>query len=180
MSSSSDEQYAPPTAVVEDMEVRRVGLPLAGRALRFFASLLDGVFVTVCLLLLVLVGVAGGAIAGKGGGGMSWLLATAGNPLAFGGTVFLVCLVPILVQCILLATRGQTLGKIAFSIRIVRVDGSPATAGRTVGLRFLLPMAIGLIPVAGPLFRLVDALCIFRASRRCLHDEIAGTIVVQV
>jgi hypothetical protein len=34
------------------------------------------------------------------------------------------------------------------------------------------------IPVIGTIYGLLDVLLIFRASRRCLHDNIADTIVV--
>ena len=34
--------------------------------------------------------------------------------------------------------------------------------------------------VVGTIYGLVDVLMIFRASRRCLHDHIADTIVVTV
>ena len=35
-----------------------------------------------------------------------------------------------------------------------------------------------MVPFVGGLVSLVDALLIFRDDRRCLHDEIADTIVV--
>ena len=38
----------------------------------------------------------------------------------------------------------------------------------------------GLVPVLGPLASFVDILFIFGASRRCVHDLIAGTQVVRV
>ena len=37
---------------------------------------------------------------------------------------------------------------------------------------------LGLVPLIGWLFALADALLIFRDSRKCLHDNIADTIVV--
>ena len=40
-------------------------------------------------------------------------------------------------------------------------------------------LVIALIPVVGWLYGLVDALMIFRDSRKCLHDNIADTIVVK-
>ena len=38
--------------------------------------------------------------------------------------------------------------------------------------------AISIIPVIGSLVGLIDALLIFRDNRRCLHDNIADTMVV--
>ncbi len=77
------------------------------------------------------------------------------------------------------ATRGQSIGKMALSIRIVEIDGPQATWGRIVGLRVLPMQLIGWIPILGGLISLVDILMIFRANRRCLHDEIARTKVVR-
>jgi hypothetical protein len=46
-------------------------------------------------------------------------------------------------------------------------------------LRGFIPGLIGAIPYIGPLFSLVNVLFIFREDYRCVHDHIAGTIVVQ-
>ena len=85
----------------------------------------------------------------------------------------------LLVHGYLLATRGQTVGKLLTKIRIVRSDGTRASFGRLVGLRFLLNSFLALIPVVGTIYALVDVLFIFRAERRCIHDLIADTIVVR-
>jgi uncharacterized RDD family membrane protein YckC len=77
------------------------------------------------------------------------------------------------------ATRGQSIGKMALGIRIVHLDGQQATLGRIVGLRILPMQLIGWIPFIGGVMSLVDILFIFRANRRCLHDEIARTKVVR-
>lgn len=84
----------------------------------------------------------------------------------------------LLVQGALLVREGQTWGKRFRGLRIVRPDGSRASAGRVLGLRYGVGFLISSIPGLGPLWGLVDSLCIFRASRRCLHDNIADTIVV--
>jgi uncharacterized RDD family membrane protein YckC len=77
------------------------------------------------------------------------------------------------------ATRGQSIGKMALGIRIVRIDGARATWGRIVGLRIMPMQLIGWIPLIGGLISLVDVLFIFRSNRRCIHDEIARTKVVR-
>ena len=38
---------------------------------------------------------------------------------------------------------------------------------------------IGMLLFFGAIFALVDILMIFREGNRCLHDDIAGTMVVQ-
>lgn len=78
----------------------------------------------------------------------------------------------------LLATRGQSIGKIVMKTRIVRGDGTPADFVRLVAVRYVPFSAIYLIPFVGPVLALINALLIFRESHKCGHDEIADTIVV--
>jgi uncharacterized RDD family membrane protein YckC len=47
-------------------------------------------------------------------------------------------------------------------------------------LRIIVNGIPGALPCIGPFYSLADILCIFREDRRCLHDHIAGTKVVQV
>ncbi|HBD82638.1 MAG TPA: RDD family protein, partial [Dehalococcoidia bacterium] len=81
-----------------------------------------------------------------------------------------------LVQATFLTINGQTVGKMIFSIRIVKV-GTGRNGGfvPNVLLRLVLNGALGLIPV----YSVVDALFIVRSDRRCIHDLIAGTVVVK-
>jgi uncharacterized RDD family membrane protein YckC len=81
-------------------------------------------------------------------------------------------------QWTLLATRGQTLGKIVAGTRVVRVDGSPAGFLHAVVIRNWPFSVIYRVPVIKWLV-LIDWLCIFGERRRCLHDAIAGTNVVR-
>jgi len=79
-----------------------------------------------------------------------------------------------------LHTRGQSVGKIAMKIKIVRADGTRADLFRLTFMRMLPVQLVTLIPAVGGLLNLVDALFIFGAERRCVHDLIADTKVVQV
>ncbi len=85
-------------------------------------------------------------------------------------------------QIILLVTNGQTIGKKIFGIRIAKHDGTNPGFWHIAILRMILPALVGLVPVnlVAFLFPLVDALFIFSKGHRCLHDRIAGTIVVNV
>jgi uncharacterized RDD family membrane protein YckC len=83
-------------------------------------------------------------------------------------------------QIVMLHRYGQTLGKKLVGVRIVRQDGSRASLGRLLGLRYIVPGVIGAIPLLGPLFSLIDPLFIFGEEKRCLHDLLADTIVVDV
>ncbi|HET6331225.1 MAG TPA: RDD family protein [Holophagaceae bacterium] len=85
----------------------------------------------------------------------------------------------------LLVRNGQTLGKKICGIRIARPDGSVPSLSESFVRRelvFAAPISIFQIFIPGLNFtvRLVDVLFIFRSSRKCLHDNIAGTIVVKV
>ena len=63
-------------------------------------------------------------------------------------------------------------------IRIVDVTSNgAATAVKLLGLRYVLVMLLGAIPIIGGLLGVIDFLFIFREDRRCVHDLIAGTKV---
>jgi uncharacterized RDD family membrane protein YckC len=76
--------------------------------------------------------------------------------------------------------KGQTIGKMIVKTRIVLIDGSPCDRSRII-LRRMLPLHIAQqIPVVNLLFGLTDMFMIFRENRRTLHDEIAGTKVIDI
>ena len=85
----------------------------------------------------------------------------------------------VLVQGWLLVKRGQTVGKMLLGLRITRPDGRAVGAARLLGLRYGIGYVLGGVPVFNMVYGLIDALMIFRESRRCLHDVIADTIVVK-
>jgi len=166
MNDSSSNPFAPPRAEVADIAAAS-GVPaLAGRGARFFAALVDG----------VLQGVVFGAVA----------FVVPGSLLGFGnsiGSLFVVLLISLaiflLTQGWLLVQRGQTIGKALLGLRIVRPDGAKVTPLRVLGLRYGVGFVIAVIPLVGGVYSLIDILLIFRESRRCLHDQIADTIVVR-
>lgn len=79
-----------------------------------------------------------------------------------------------------LRSNGQTIGKKLVGIRIVTLNYTVPDLDRLLGLRYGVMWGASMIPGIGPLFSLVDILFIFGASRRCVHDLIAGTKVVRV
>jgi uncharacterized RDD family membrane protein YckC len=93
--------------------------------------------------------------------------------------MLLTMLAILLINIRLLRLYGQTIGKRMLDIRVVRSDGGPCDVGRYIVARWLPINIIGVIPLLGPLTRLIDVLMIFGADRRCLHDLIADTIVVK-
>ena len=81
----------------------------------------------------------------------------------------------------LLATRGQTVGKKLVGVRIVDAPTRQIVAvWKSFGLRVAVIQAITAVPLVGALFGLLDVLFIFGERRRCLHDLLAGTVVVEV
>lgn len=164
MTESVDTRFAPPAAHVEDVAVEG-GAVLATRGARFWAALLDG----------VLVGGIGLALSKLP------LLSFMAKPgdirimaVLVGYVIFLV------VQGWWLVQRGQTIGKRLLGLRIVREDGSAADAWRLLGLRYGTGMLLSIITLVGGIYGIVDALLIFRESRKCLHDTIADTKVIKV
>jgi uncharacterized RDD family membrane protein YckC len=81
---------------------------------------------------------------------------------------------------ILLATRGQTLGKKILGIRIGTFpDGHNPGGVKTILLRIFVNGLITAIPLVGSAYSLIDICFIFRQDRRCIHDLIAGTQVIK-
>jgi uncharacterized RDD family membrane protein YckC len=76
--------------------------------------------------------------------------------------------------------RGQTLGKRIIGLRMVdHATGEPAALGRLLLLRYLPFMIAGCVPLVGRIILLTDLTMLSRRSRRCLHDLLAGTKVVE-
>ena len=128
----------------------------AGWWSRVGASILDSLIVLVPLFLA---GVASAA----GSGALTGLL----------GLVYFAAL--IFYAPVLLAVRnGQTWGKQAAAIRVVRMDGSPPGWGAAFG-RELLKLVFG---ITGVLW-LIDVLWpLWQLDNRALHDLAAGTRVI--
>lgn len=80
----------------------------------------------------------------------------------------------------LLEKRGQTIGKCCMSVAIVDLDGANIGAARIITYRFVPAAVVSLAPIIGPLFSLADILAIFGEQRRCIHDRIAGTKVIDL
>ena len=162
--------YAPPQAAVEDIVDPAAGILLADRGTRLGASILDGLIFGLMVYLPLVGGIA--FAAGPN--------AVAGDPpqmsFGLGLTVGLIGFaVWAAINIKLMRANGQSIGKKACGIKVIRPDGSAASLSRLIWLRNVLNALIGLIPLYG----IIDALFIFGEARRCLHDHIADTIVVK-
>jgi uncharacterized RDD family membrane protein YckC len=95
-----------------------------------------------------------------------------------------------MVQWWLIGWRGQSVGKIIMRTRIACADGSTPGVVRGVMVRAWPIFAVSSLPsLLGPtpwlrrivvLAWLLDAVFIFLRDRRCAHDHMAGTFVVDV
>lgn len=169
--------YAAPGAVVRDVHDEG-DIVLASRLSRLGAALLDSAIIVVPAIVAAISLPAYQDYVARSTGA-----APAAGGMSAGMSIFLVlCVVAMLAffvyQLVLLYRHGQTVGKKIVGIRIVRPDGSRASFPRLLGLRYIVPGLIGAIPLLGPFFSLANVLFIFGEERRCLHDRIADTIVV--
>jgi uncharacterized RDD family membrane protein YckC len=145
----------------------------AERQKRFIAFLVDTAVCLVPMIVAVPFVIGGAAMQGDGGDA---------NPIAmmmmFGPMILalLFILVVSIYQFYLLATTGQTIGKRMQQIRIVCVDGTRADWVKTIILRSFVTNFAS--QFTGGLLGLVDPFFIFREDHRCVHDHIAGTVVV--
>ena len=81
-------------------------------------------------------------------------------------------------QIVLLTKEGRTIGKKFLGLRIVlKETGENGGFVTNVLLRTMLNGFLCFITIY--LFFLIDSLFIFRKDRRCLHDMMAGTVVVK-
>jgi uncharacterized RDD family membrane protein YckC len=83
-----------------------------------------------------------------------------------------------ILQMVLIAIRGQTIGKILLNIRIVdETSGLKTTTLRSVLLRSVLVKYIGYNLISSLLF-FADFVFLFTKNNRTLHDRLAKTLVV--
>ena len=139
---------------------------LASRMKRLFARLLDVVFGLISAL------VPGFILSFLSGGSFD------PEPFLLGAVVGIICFV--IYQWYLLTTTAQTIGKKYLKIKIVNKDGEQAGFFVNVVLREWVMALIGIFPAIGGIIQIVDILFIFRDDRKCIHDLIAGTVVISV
>lgn len=168
-------------------------LLLAGRFRRLFATLIDAILVPALSFVLVMI---------------TDVMEDPEDYAKPGLMVLWIFLLAVVAYLILngytLWRRGQTLGKWALGIAIVPVSGYipeggmkgddegkcayvPAPLWKLIGIRalffpllFLAPLFFLAVVPWITILPILDQAFIFGKRRRCLHDFIAGTIVVRV
>lgn len=144
---------------------------LASPWVRLAAALIDGLFYLVVLIIA--------AIAAFGF--VFFVLALAGLETIALALALTLLLISFILQMTLLATRGQTIGKIIMKVRVVdSVTGMRPGWARLVLLRTIVNGILASVPFIGGIYWIVDSLFIFSADHRTIHDFIAGTRVDKV
>ena len=132
-------------------------IALASRIDRFFASAIDGVLPFITAVPFV-------------------LLAGMTDLEIFVHLVYFAICALLFLQAYLLSTTGQSIGKKTMKIKIVKLDTRQKGGFITIVLiRSTLNFFLGLIV---PFYSFIDALFIFGEDRRCIHDLMAGTCVI--
>jgi len=138
---------------------------LASRRMRFFAFLLDSAIYLIGsrqMLTVLLTAVASTTF------------------IAIVATIWYITLA--IAQIGLLGLRGQTIGKLLTKIAIVdHVTNDNAGYLHAAVIRQApLVLLVIFVPVVGLFYFVVDGLLIFSPKRRCIHDYLARTKVVNV
>lgn len=141
---------------------------LASRWSRLFASILDG-FVIMAITLPVMY------VTGGFEGLSEGIQPSIGYTLSMG---ILGLAVFVLANGKFLLNDGQTIGKKALGIKIVDLDGALPDVKQHLVKRYAVYFIPGQIPIIGQLFSMINILFVFGKEKRCVHDIVAGTKVV--
>ena len=168
---TDDNPYAAPESLSGERDGSET--ELAARSSRFVGALVDGIIMLALTLpIMFFTGYLDRVNPAQAQGQQPDMVETLGYQ-AVGMVIFL------LVNGYLLATRGQSVGKLVVGTRIVDYQsGELVPLGKVFALRILPLQLVAVLPILGQLVPLIDALMVFSSERRCLHDLIAGTKVV--
>ncbi len=148
---------------------------LAGPLKRLAARMLDGLAQLLFLLPALICFIIGMVQNDQNHGSGDILMFIA---IGLGVVAFLALLT---LQIYLLVTRSQTVGKLLLKVQIHDVlTQQPASFVKTFLLRGVVNGLICAIPWIGGIYNIVDCCFIFREDRRCIHDLMAGTHVVDI
>ncbi len=159
-----------------EMEKNREGIAVeyAGFWMRLGAHLIDGIILGIIgwIIGYIIRLVGYGVLTGKEEIGFA--LSTAEGGAEFPILLSLIGCVIGVVYCVAFWTwRGQTPGKIALGIKIIRTDGSPIDLGRSI-LRYIGYIISSFILMIGYLWIAFDP------RKQGIHDKIAGTYVIRL
>ena len=160
---------APESSILEEaVEVKSNSVELASRWRRLGASIVDSIILMIpSMIIMYYTGFFDHVTQGKAPPTTDTLL------------IFVAGLaIYIAFNIHSLKANGQTLGKKALGIKVVDMNYEKPTLA-TLILKRYFPYAIcGQIPAVGQIITTINVLLIFRQDKRCGHDLIAGTQVV--
>jgi uncharacterized RDD family membrane protein YckC len=140
--------------------VNQNALELAGIGRRFGALFLDGLLLSIPIVAIFIVM----AVAISQNSNV--------NPIWFQPAMLLVIVLYVVYEALMLGARGQTLGKMAMKIKVVRPDGTPLSKGQAWGRAFMRQILASCLSI----FNYLPAF--FTKDKTCLHDLVANTRVV--
>jgi len=140
---------------------------LAAAGNRFLAKILDGLFILSPLIIIAFLSGENKVFVPVAGFGMQQL-----------AKLLMVLLLYLLLNGYLLYSYGQTIGKKIVGIKIVTLENEVPPFSHIYFLRYLVPSILFSAPFLGLIFFIIDSLFIFREDKRCIHDLLAGTKVV--
>ncbi len=166
--AASSNPYAAPVATATSAFDFAARLKLASRSLRFAGAILDSTIYGIGTIPALSV----------------MAMADANNDdilQAFGTLMFMGGLLLVGIGNWVLITRsGQSFAKRLLGMRIVRENGQLPGFLHGVFLRHWVLSFFCICYPVGILVYLIDGLIIFGGKRQCLHDLMAGTLVVKV
>jgi uncharacterized RDD family membrane protein YckC len=178
VSTPSNNQYAPPRSEVADMApLDHSGSPMAARSSRLGAAIIDSLIFSLPFAPAYFAALGPAFRSGHVTLFSLWLAVFATGMLFY--VAVAIDMVLWVVVAVMVHRHAQSIGKKLCGIKVARTDGTRASLGRIFWLRNVVNYAIRLVPLIGPLYGLIDILMIFGEQRRCCHDYIADTIVVQ-
>jgi len=161
--------YAAPRTELLDKGNEPPEMELADRWVRLLGSFIDGVLNLIALAPVMWFG--------------GYIEALMSNQVGFGQVLLwtaIAFVVFVLLQGFPLFYWGQTWAKRLLDIRIVDMDGHQPEFWKLIVLRYGVPQVFAVIPIVNVVFGLANPLFIFGEQRRCLHDLVAGTRVINI
>lgn len=174
--SDAHNPYAPPSAPVQDAAPAVSPGELAERSSRLGAYVVDALIWLVIEFPAIIVAIRHWSPTVQTRSQIYALFYRDNGAVPVSAVLFLIWAI---ITIVLVSRNGQSIGKRAVGIKVVRRDGSKATLGRIFWLRNVVNNIPSLIPLLSMFYWLVDTLMILGEERRCLHDRIADTIVVK-
>lgn len=151
---------------------------LASPGARLGARIIDGIIMFFAITLIGLVGFGGTAtLVGDANSSAEVGAALTG----FFGTLILMAVVGIVYEVSLIALKGQTVGKMATNVKIIRADNGDVPGwGKSIG-RWFLPSVLWMIPFLGWILGILVYVSLTWDDRRQgWHDKAAGTVAIRV